>query len=248
MEPEQYLAAIARDTELLVDAATRAGLDAPVPSCPGWTVSYLLAHVGQVYRWVADNTRWPADATSPADLVDPPPGSERAQWVRDGAAGLLVALDRSPDDPAWTLGPPATVGYWQRRQAFETVMHRVDAELATDASVTPIESAFAVDGIDERLERLAFRPRRTIGSGETIHLHCTDMAGEWLITLTPEGMEVVAEHAKADVAARGTADDLLCWLYARRPIDAIEVLGEQEVLERFRDQSNVQRKASTSPA
>ena len=28
-----------------------AGADAPVPTCPGWTVRDLLAHQGMVHRW-----------------------------------------------------------------------------------------------------------------------------------------------------------------------------------------------------
>ena len=31
--------------------ADRAGAEAPVPTCPGWTVRDLLAHQGMVHRW-----------------------------------------------------------------------------------------------------------------------------------------------------------------------------------------------------
>ena len=48
-----------------------------------------------------------------------------------------------------------------------------------------------------------------VADGATIHLHCTDVDGEWLLTGTAEGARVTREHAKGDVAARGSASDLL---------------------------------------
>jgi hypothetical protein len=42
---ESYIAAIRENVDRLVAAATSAGLEALVPSCPGWTVRDLLEHV-----------------------------------------------------------------------------------------------------------------------------------------------------------------------------------------------------------
>jgi hypothetical protein len=72
-------------------------------------------------------------------------------------------------------------------------------------------------------------------AGETIHLHCTDVDGEWLVRLAPDGLEVTREHAKGDVAAKGGASDLLCWLLGRGPIDDIEVFGDAALLDRWRE-------------
>ena len=47
--------------------------------------------------------------------------------------------------------------FWIRRMAQETVIHRVDAELALGEPFAPIPDDLALDGIDEVLERfLAF--------------------------------------------------------------------------------------------
>jgi hypothetical protein len=46
--------------------------------------------------------------------------------------------------------PDQTVGFWARRMALETVVHRVDAEQARGA-VAPVDAALATDGIDEIL-------------------------------------------------------------------------------------------------
>ena len=51
MEPDQYLDAITNESGALADAAERAGLDAPVPSCPEWYVADLVAHIGEVQQW-----------------------------------------------------------------------------------------------------------------------------------------------------------------------------------------------------
>ena len=47
--------------------ADRAGLRAPVPTCPGWTVRDLVAHQGMVHRWAAALVRGERDVV-PDDL------------------------------------------------------------------------------------------------------------------------------------------------------------------------------------
>jgi hypothetical protein len=44
--------------------------------------------------------------------------------------------------------PDQTVGFWARRMALKTVVHRVDAEQARGA-VAPVDAALGTDGIDE---------------------------------------------------------------------------------------------------
>jgi uncharacterized protein (TIGR03083 family) len=233
LEPAQYLAAVRTESANLRRAAEQAGLDAPVPSCPDWDVAALLAHMGRTHRWAAACIE--ADAfVAPGDLPRPPGRDELDRWVRDGADHLLDVLDRAPDTPAWTWAPAGTVGFWQRRQAHETAVHRVDAELAA-GDPTPIPGDLAADGIDEWLALLPSRrgvPPPT-GHGETVHLHCTDRAGEWLVRLTGDGPEIERVHAKGDVAVRGSASDLLLVVLRRLPPDRVEVLGEPPVLEAF---------------
>ena len=73
------------------------------------------------------------------------------------------------------------------------------------------------------------------GNDETIHFHCTDGEGEWLARLSPEGVVVTREHAKGDVAARGTASNLLLFVYGRVPADDLEVFGDAALLARWRE-------------
>ena len=129
-----------------------------------------------------------------------------------------------------------TAGFWARRQANETAVHRWDAQGAA-GPLEPIEHALAVDGIDEFFGLIPFWPwaDRVRGNGETLHFHCTDGEGEWLARLGSDGVVITAEHAKGDVAARGTASDLLLFLYGRVSADDLEVFGDASLLDRWQE-------------
>jgi uncharacterized protein (TIGR03083 family) len=120
--------------------------------------------------------------------------------------------------------------------AHEVAVHRWDAQTAA-GDPHPIDRVLAVDGIQEAFDlapvRLAANPPR--GTGETIHFHCTDGEGEWLLRLTPDGLVVTQEHAKGDVAARGSASDLLLMVWGRLGPDAVDVFGDAALLERFQE-------------
>ena len=233
LDAAEYRDALRTESTTLRRAAEQAGLDARVPSCPDWDVAELLAHLGRVYRWAAACVE-ANGFVSPADLPRPPAADGLDTWVRDGVDQILAALDRPADDPAWTWAPSGQVGFWQRRQAHETVIHRVDAELAAGAP-TPVPGDLAADGIDEWLSLLPSRigAPPIVGHGETLHLHCTDRPGEWLVRRTADGLEVDRVHAKGDVAVRGPASDLLVVLLGRASPERVEVLGERPVLDAF---------------
>ncbi|MFE2678122.1 maleylpyruvate isomerase N-terminal domain-containing protein [Streptomyces hygroscopicus] len=126
------------------------GTDAPlIPSCPGWTMSDLVLHLGGVHRLLArviqdrlteqpdltditlfdlpeDHADWPRPTGGPhhgpvpVGLVD---------WFAEGAA-RLEALFRSVDPrvPVWTWSAERTAGFWLRMQTIEAALHRWDAE------------------------------------------------------------------------------------------------------------------------
>jgi predicted lipid carrier protein YhbT len=66
----------------------------------------------------------------------------------------------------------------------------------------------------------------------TLHVHCTDVEGEWLVTPVESGVDVLRAHAKGDAALRGPAADLLLRLHGRG--EGGEVMGDPGVLDRFR--------------
>jgi uncharacterized protein (TIGR03083 family) len=193
-----------------------------------------------VHRWAAMNLDRDPGAEfmrSREAGIEVPGPAQRIQWVREGGAALADKLAaRSPDDAAWTWAPPSTVGFWYRRQAHETAMHRVDAELAA-GDAHAIDAELAADGVDELLGIVDTRPwlEPIRGDGESFHFHCTDVPGEWTVRLDPDGMKVAREHTKGDVAVRGPASDLLCWMQGRGPVEALEVFGDAGMLARWRE-------------
>lgn len=238
MNHDEYVAAIRADGAALAGAATKAGIDTQVPSCPLWSVADLLGHVGRLHRWVAQITIDSAtERGAHWSEAEPPAAEERIAWFADGVSILADALAAAgPDVNLWSWTPDETSGFWARRQANETAMHRFDAQLAA-GTTEPIGHALAVDGIDELFELIPFWPLgdRVRGAGETLHFHCTDGAGEWLVQLGADELIVTREHAKGDVAARGTASDLLLFLYGRVGVDRLEVFGDGSLLTRWRE-------------
>jgi uncharacterized protein (TIGR03083 family) len=133
-------------------AVAATDLDAAVPTCPGWTVADLSRHVGQVYlhKTLSMRTGTEPDPWPPARLADEEP---LALLDRTYAELLDEFAAREPADPARTwYAPDPTVGFWIRRMAQETVIHRIDAELAGGQPVAPVPADLAVDGIDELLK------------------------------------------------------------------------------------------------
>lgn len=242
MEPHQYVDVIRNETTRLVAAARRAGPAAAVPSCPGWTVTDLLVHLGTVQRWatgMVEQRAGAAEAPTPEAHPDDPTGL--LEWVEAGAGRMADVFAATPvETPMWTFAGPGPARFWFRRQAHETALHRVDAELAAGA-FTPLDPEVARDGIDEFLDVVVpFRlAQRLAGTGETVHLHCTDGEGEWLVRCTTDGPEVERIHAKGDVAARGSASDLLLAVRGRIGVSDLEVFGDEAVLVRFIDHARL---------
>jgi uncharacterized protein (TIGR03083 family) len=237
MQHREYVEAIRSDGAALADAAGIARLDARVPSCPLWSVADLLGHIGRIHRWVANLVveRAPERGAHWSE-AEPPDERELLSWFTHGVTLLADALaDAGPDTSVWSWTPDATSGFWARRQAQETSIHRYDAALAAGRA-EPLDGRLAADGIDELFSLAPYWPwaSRVRGDDERLHLHCTDRDGEWLVRLLPEGLGVTKQHAKGDVAARGTASDLFLFLYGRVAPEALEVFGDADLLARFR--------------
>ncbi|GAB91116.1 maleylpyruvate isomerase family mycothiol-dependent enzyme [Gordonia rhizosphera] len=237
MTPEDWLTAIARESSVLAETPVDA-LDLPVPTCPDWTVHDLLAHVGAVHRWAVDKVLG-TRLYRGYDGIPAPEGGDVIGWYVEGRDALVETLTgRDPDEPARTFVGPGTVGFWYRRQAGELAVHRWDLESALrPGAQRPIDAALAADGIDEWLELFAPRfiergpgvPAELVG--RTLHLHGTDLPGsEWFLELTPTGFDHRREHAKADVAVRGSVSDLCLLLWHRRSHKDLDVVGDDALV------------------
>jgi uncharacterized protein (TIGR03083 family) len=216
-----------------------AELAAPVPSCPEWAIEDLVRHLGRVHRWTASIVEQRAQERIRTADRGPDDVNALASWFDDGVAHLVSVLQSTgPEVAIWTWGPGGTSGWWARRQAHETAVHRWDAQGASGRP-EPIAPLLAVDATDEFFDNftavLGFEERELGGSGETIHLHCTDTAGEWLLHLDPDVLRVERLHAKGDVAARGAASNLALFVLGRVDPDQLDVFGDGTLLQRWQE-------------
>ena len=237
-----FVGALRADGAALAAAARQAGPDAPVPTCPEWTVRDLVTHTWQVHRhrvYVVGERLQQRPETGYRDASPPPAGTDVVGLFEEGVAQLADVLERTPPETrVWTWFPDdQTAGFWRRRMAHETAVHRVDAESAAGATA-PIDAPLAADGVDEVLRcflQLDLVDHEVGGAGETIHLHATDADGEWTVRLLDRGIDVERGHAKGDAAVRGSASDLDLWLWGRVPLERLEPFGEIALLQRLRE-------------
>ncbi|HTX85765.1 MAG TPA: maleylpyruvate isomerase family mycothiol-dependent enzyme [Streptosporangiaceae bacterium] len=157
MEIGDHIAALDEHGKLLADAADRAGLDAVVPTCPGWRVRDLLRHIGYVHRWATGYvagqlTEMVPELSEAEQLAAGPADDELIDWYTTGLTALKGALDRAdPAMAAWTFLPAdSPLAFWARRQAHETAIHSADAQLAAGGR-PGFPADLAADGVDELL-------------------------------------------------------------------------------------------------
>jgi uncharacterized protein (TIGR03083 family) len=167
MEIAEHIDTLERNGGMLAQVATKTGLDADVPPCPGWTVADLIRHTGYVHRWAARNVVEQPPKVIGGDTEEDilgggPSDEELLDWFRDGYTALAETLrGTDPAAPAPVFLPNTTspLGFWARRQAHETAIHRADAELAA-GQAPAYDKNFAADGLDELIMGFAARGRR----------------------------------------------------------------------------------------
>ncbi|WP_083784460.1 maleylpyruvate isomerase family mycothiol-dependent enzyme [Janibacter sp. HTCC2649] len=233
MNRESHLVALTAATDRLVRDAASAGLDAPVPTCPGWTVRDLLAHQGAVHRWATANIVGDGEGARDIEafereglaLADP------VRWVAEGGAALVAALEAAPADLdalVFLKDAPAAREFWTRRQCHETTIHAVDALSAKlsrmpSAHLADIGATVAADGIDELLTGFLPRGKYQLRS-ETpmrIAVRPSDVDLAWIVEVSAEPLVStrhtpgVAELDDVDVTFNGSAAELYLGLWNR---------------------------------
>jgi len=138
---DRYYAALEAETAGFAEAVHDADPARPVPTCPAWTLAQLTEHVGQAQRWVTVvlERRAPVPNAQVRVRVPQDP-DERSAWLVAGARRLGQAVrEVGPQTEVWTWSQDHTAGFWLRRTTHDTLVHRVDAELAVgrEAAVDP---------------------------------------------------------------------------------------------------------------
>jgi uncharacterized protein (TIGR03083 family) len=216
-------------------------LAASVPAAPGWDVAELLRHIGQIHARtsVILRTGTMERPSRRNGMLADAPSEGLVDWYRSTLAELVADLRGvdEPERPVWSFSADhQRAGFWPRRMAQETLVHRVDAEQAAGREPAPIDPALGVDGVDEVLTIFvpALGADRSPGDGRTVHLHATDAEGEWLVRFDDGAVVVESGHAKGDAAVRAPAGELLLWLWGRRPLDGLDVFGDRGAADALR--------------
>lgn len=228
-------------------------LGLPVPSCPDWTVGDLVGHLGQTYAAVdaALRTGTVARPEHPVDgentgqpaVDDLPTGPELVDWWNQQyakLAGLLETTDT--DQPAWNWAPQQKrAGFWHRRMALETAIHRWDAQMATGIA-GPVETTLAADGITEALETwlAAGRGIRPGHRSGIVALEATDLDQTWFVRLRGTGIALLdtdtvfdEEHNERAVAT-GSTSDLFLAIWGRVLFDVLDISGDTTLFQGLR--------------
>lgn len=234
---EAYVRHLKADGEKFAIAVGSA-LDAPVAACPGWTAAELGYHLGEVQYFWGEVVRRGCTTNDDAQAIEPParvPDDRIVAWFREQFDALCTTLDGAdPDVTCWSWSPEHRVGFVQRRMAQEAAVHRWDAEDAAGHSSpidpSPIDTALAIDGIDEFVEFMADFDPALGGDDETVSLVATD-GPTWVLRAT-EG-NLVPDGGEPLAVATGTASDLLLALWRRPVLERLSVTGDPAALDRF---------------
>lgn len=215
-------------------------LDARVPTCPDWTLFDLAEHLGQGRRrWAAIVAAGPA--STPPDFTAPEAPKDRdalVGWLADGTRELGDALrEAGPDRGCWTWWAPSqspqTTGAVARHQLQQVAVHTYDAQLAAGAA-QPMPADVAVDGVDEFLHTCCATTAPWPHDPAVVEYHATE-GRSWRLHLSAGGarVEPVSTAGPADATGRGTAADLVLFLYGRDTQQPLELTGDRQIFDRL---------------
>lgn len=236
IEHGRFLDALGIEVALLIEAAHAAPADTPVPSCPGFTVGEIIRHIGGVYRV----TRlWTVEGRTPKEWQrHPAPGQSIEDYLRTGLDELLDELTTHSSDSYAASWWPAdrTYGFWCRRMAHETTIHRYDVEDATGLPIADVADDFAVDGVDEALAVWFGQRLPMLGlSGTTAKTVAVRTGGHhWIARAGPGVTEAWrcsakdAESADGLVSAPPTA--MYLWMWGRLNHRGVEWSGSDDAV------------------
>lgn len=226
--------------ERLAVAATGTDPDVEVPHLPGMRLGEVVRHVGSVYRmvvsWLRDGerpTRWQREPNEDQSLVD---------YLRSGLReliGELAAHDPEEGCATWWQ-VHQNYGFWYRRMAHETTIHRVDAQLAgAGMMVGGVADDFALDGIDEILTLWFTHRLGVLGVSDVLPGTISVRAGDrqWLARVTESGTSAWRAERDEPVDATVTNDPvgMYLWLWGRWPRQRVNEFGQLAAVDQFHD-------------
>ncbi|MFC7219654.1 maleylpyruvate isomerase family mycothiol-dependent enzyme [Streptomyces polyrhachis] len=243
-----------RSTAFRAAVAAAPGLDAQVPSCPGWTLFDLVKHLGGGDRfWAAIVGAGPADAppaeaaAARAALEVPREREALLAWLAASTQLLLSALrEAGPESGCWTWWPasqsPQTSGGVARHRVQETAVHTYDVQL-TGGTPQPLPVEVALDGVEEFLFTVCATRSPWPHKPTAFDFHATE-GRSWRLTVDGDGARCIRIPAPtaatgedpdaAGASVQGTASELVIYLYDRIPAASLHVGGDAGLFDLLR--------------
>lgn len=249
-----YIGAIRSESARFHDLISRTATDAPVPSCPGWTVADLAWHLSEVQHFwgsIVDGLLRDPESVQP---INRPTDGELAGLFQRLSADLVEAVERRhPDDGCWSWRDSGrSVGWVLRRQAHEALIHRIDAELAGGGTFD-VDPELAADGVDEMMSVFVDAgkcPRWATyePDGSTAIIEIDGGSASWMIDLgrimgtspntgravDDQALRLIVEVDDPNAVLRGSGTDTDLWLWGRGPLDRLTVEGDPGVTGKIR--------------
>jgi uncharacterized protein (TIGR03083 family) len=206
-----------------------------VPTAPKWTVTDLVAHVGQTQHWVEEIIeRRITDPTQlPTEMAVPPADPREWQaWLSESGQRVASACsDDALEAPVFNAAGDERSGarFWMSSMLNEAVVHGFDAAIAADQP-TDVDADIAAALITNHFAMLtsptwgmqrAESADAIRGTGQTLQWLATDTtddAGAWFVERRPDGATWQPGTQRADVTVTGPARSLLVTLTRRLPL------------------------------
>ena len=234
-----------RTTAFCAAVAAAPSLDAPVPTCPGWTLFDLVQHLGEGRRkWAAIVAAGPADAPPDKSVWASAAPRDRADllaWMTASTRELLAAFRAAgPDRGCWTWWgdsqSPETTGAAARHQLQEIAVHTYDAQL-TAGVPEPLPTDVSLDGVEEFEFTCCATDVAWPHEPAVVDYHAAE-GRSWRLWLSGDGARVARlspadADDKSDVSLRGTASELVLTFYGRIPLESVKLDGDRQVLDRL---------------
>jgi uncharacterized protein (TIGR03083 family) len=230
----RLLEVLEEEGELLASSARGADPDLPVPNAPGMTLAGTVRHVGSVYRMVVSWLR--AGGGTPTRWQRAPLAGQAVEdYLRVGLHALVAEL--AAHDPAegcptwWPLDQ--TYGFWCRRMAHESTIHRIDVQQAVVGMTVggPLPDEIAFDGVDEILSLWFTHRLGVLGVANSWTGTVAVLAGRrrWIARMTATGTSSwrAEPDEPADASISSDPTGMYLWLWGRRPVATATPLGDR---------------------
>jgi len=228
-----------REAELLAMSAIGQPPHKGVPACPGLNLGETVRHVGGGYRCVLAWIRLGREPRTGEWQDYPAPGEDTLDFMRSGAEAVIAELEAHDEDEpcaTWWLDRQ-NYGFWRRRLAHETTVHRMDVQGASGVEPGAVADEVAIDGVDEvltlwlghKLDVLGVRGSRESLVAIQVEDHL------WLTRCGPRGSSawrvVDPEDAHAaDAQVSASPMTMYRWLWGRLPDRLVTTIGDDDAI------------------